>query len=265
MAKNKLVRADETIAKPKARAPKEPVKKGSPALVSSAKTKVAKALKGQVEIYAGTAQGRTGAQSIEPDHSPRGKLASLVAPPTILMGKQTYKPKAGSKGVIGLAQAVNGSDSQRAVEQFLFTQSELLDGKHWQSYVDLFADDGVYWMPALPEQTEWEGSPSIFAEDKLMMQVRLGRVTHPNAWSQAPLWATNHVIGNVQIESETAKEVLVRSRFHMMELRRDSVRHFGGTYRHTLVKLKTGYKIKLQRVDLFNGQAPFDYVLQVWV
>jgi hypothetical protein len=24
-------------------------------------------------------------------------------------------------------------------------------------------------------------------------------------------------------------------------------------------------RIKLQRVDLFNSQAPFDYVLQIWV
>ena len=120
-------------------------------------------------------------------------------------------------------------------------------------------------MPVHAEQIEWEGSPSIFAEDKPMMQVRLGRVTHPNAWSQAPMWATNHVIGNVRIESESAREVVVRSRFHMMELRRDSIRHFGGTYQHTLIKSKGGFAIKLQRVDLFNGQAPFDYVLQVWV
>ncbi len=225
----------------------------------AAKARIAKALKGQVEIYAGTAKGRTGAQSIEPNHSPRGKLASLMAPPTILMGNQDYRSPAKS----GLK--VTGMDSLRAVEQFLYTQSELLDGKHWQSYIDLFTDDGVYWMPVHAEQTEWEGSPSIFAEDKPMMQVRLGRVTHPNAWSQAPMWATNHVIGNVQIESESAKEVIVRSRFHMMELRRDSVRHFGGTYRHTLIKTKSGFSIQLQRVDLFNGQAPFDYVLQVWV
>ena len=25
------------------------------------------------------------------------------------------------------------------------------------------------------------------------------------------------------------------------------------------------FKIVLQRVDLLNGQAPFDYVLQIWV
>jgi hypothetical protein len=61
------------------------------------------------------------------------------------------------------------------------------------------------------------------------------------------------------------KEIVARSRFHMMELRRDSIRHFGGTYRHTLVRTPAGLLIELQRVDLFNGQAPFDYVLQVWV
>ena len=51
----------------------------------------------------------------------------------------------------------------------------------------------------------------------------------------------------------------------MMELRRDTVRHFGGSYRHTLVREGDALKIALQRVDLFNSQAPFDYVLQVWV
>jgi 3-phenylpropionate/cinnamic acid dioxygenase small subunit len=79
------------------------------------------------------------------------------------------------------------------------------------------------------------------------------------------MWATNHVVGNVVVESVSNDQWVVRSRFHMMELRRDVVRHFGGTYRHTLVRQDGRLKIKLQRVDLFNSQAPFDYVLQVWV
>jgi hypothetical protein len=51
----------------------------------------------------------------------------------------------------------------------------------------------------------------------------------------------------------------------MMELRRDDVRHFAGSYVHHLKKTKDGYRIKLQRVDMTNAQAAFDYVLQVWV
>ena len=159
-----------------------------------------------------------------------------------------------------------GADLQREVEQFLYRQAELLDGKHWQAWIDLFDEDGVYWMPITPEQTDWEGSPSIFAEDRLMMEIRKGRVMHPNAWSQAPQWATNHLVSHVAIEAGDSNQVQVRSRFHMMELRRDHIRHFGGSYRHTLVRDDSGnLRIRLQRVDLFNSQAPFEYVLQVWV
>jgi 3-phenylpropionate/cinnamic acid dioxygenase small subunit len=213
---------------------------------AAAPSRVGRALSGGVVIEGRTGARKTGAQAIAPDHSPREAKRAGRAP----------KP--------GAAAAPQG-DLLRAVEQFLYRQAELLDSKCWQDYIDLFTDDGMYWMPVTPDQTEWESTPSIFIEDKAMMEIRMGRVTHPNAWSQAPMWATNHIVGHVTLESVRGKEIVVRSRFHMMELRRDSIRHFGGTYRHTLVRTPAGLRIKLQRVDLFNGQAPYDYVLQVWV
>ena len=157
--------------------------------------------------------------------------------------------------------------TQHAVEQFLYRQSEFLDAKLWQQYIDVFADEGHYWMPAAPEQTTGEGVPSIFYEDKNLMRVRMKRVLHPDAWSQRPLWGTSHVVSNVVVESIDAEngDVTVRSRFHMLELRRDNTRHFAGSYLHHLTKTADGYLIRLQRVDMVNSQAPYDYVLQVWV
>jgi 3-phenylpropionate/cinnamic acid dioxygenase small subunit len=197
-----------------------------------------------VVIFENKEARKTGAQSIAPDHSPR----------------QTPKGKP-----LPARSAVTELDLQQRVEQFLFHQSELLDEKQWTAYIDLFTADGVYWMPVTPEQTEWLDSPSIFAEDRQMMDIRMGRITHPNAWSQAPQWGTSHVVGNVVIESISDTEIAVRSRFQMMELRRDATRHFAGTYRHKLERVGNDFKIALQRVDLLNGQAPFDYVLQIWV
>ena len=156
---------------------------------------------------------------------------------------------------------------QQNVEQFLYQQSELLDTKRWQEYIDLFTDDGVYWMPANANQEHWEGVPSIFIEDKNLMTVRMKRVLHPDAWSQAPVWETNHVVGNVVIQNISAQgDVVVRSRFHMIELRREDVRHFAGRYLHVLkINHDNGYLIEKQRVDMFNAQATYDFVLQVWV
>jgi 3-phenylpropionate/cinnamic acid dioxygenase small subunit len=186
---------------------------------------------------------RTGAQSVEPDHSPRAPQHGAVTAPGQLPP---------------LALQVDPA-LQAEVEQFLYRQAELLDGKHWQAFIDCFAADGVYWMPVTAAQTSWESEPSIFAEDTLRMEVRKNRVSHPNAWSQVPMWETNHLVSHVAIESIGGNEIKVRSRFHLMELRRDNVRHFGGRYQHWLVRGADGaLRIRLQRVDLFNSQAPYE-------
>ena len=170
------------------------------------------------------------------------------------------------KKVLKRAAGDEHHSAQHAVEQFLYRQADLLDSKRWEDWIGLFTEDGVYWMPPDPSYTTWDGTPAIFAEDKNLMRVRMGRVLHPDAWSQRPLWGTNHVVSNVILERESPNgEVIARSRFHMMELRRDDVRHFAGSYMHQLKKTSEGYRIKLQRVDMTNAQAAYDYVLQVWV
>lgn len=199
----------------------------------------------EVVIFSGKQETQTGAAALAPDHSPRARYRAQPLP---------------------ARSAVRGEvDLQRQIEAFLFYQAELLDTKNWQAYIELFSEAGVYWMPARPEQTEWLDSPSIFAEDKQLMSVRMGRITHPNAWSQAPLWGTSHIVGNVVIEELAESEIKVRSRFQVLELRRDALRHFAGVYRHALLRCGDDFKIALQRVDLMNVQAPFDYTIQAWV
>src|ERR1700733_6593249 len=115
----------------------------------------------EVVIFENQEAKSTGAQSLAPDHTPRQLYREGALPARSALGP-----------------GVQHSSLQQRVEQFLFHQSELLDGKHWAAYIDLFESDGVYWMPVAPEQTEWVDSPSIFAEDVNMMQIRMGRVTH---------------------------------------------------------------------------------------
>jgi benzoate/toluate 1,2-dioxygenase subunit beta len=165
------------------------------------------------------------------------------------------------------ARKADGTDVQRTVEQFLYRQAQCLDDRDWQGFIDLFGADGIYWVPAAPEQTTGDGVPSIFYEDRDLMTVRMKRMEHPHAWSQKTAWGTNHVVSNVVIEKENARtgEIVARSRFHMMEFRNDVVRHFAGSYIHHLKRGKDGLRIALQRVDMVNAQGPYDYVIQAWV
>ncbi len=159
------------------------------------------------------------------------------------------------------------TETQLAVERFLYLQAECLDDKRWDTWLGLFTPDGHYWMPATEDQTEGEGQPNIFWEDLDYMTVRIRRNNHPHAWSQSPGNRLSHVVSNVVIESvdPATGDVVVRSKFHCSEYYRYQVRHFAGKYRHHLKKAGDGYRIQLQRVDLLNAEGPFDYVMQWWL
>ncbi len=206
------------------------------------KTEVKQALGSGVVIEA--VQSLTGAESIAPDHMGRSRESAVG-----------YVPKDLSVD----------SGLLREVQVLLTQQATLLDARQWDAWMDLFTEDGVYWMPAAPEQTDWASQPSIFAEDRLLMEIRAARLLHPNAWSQAAQWATHHLLGTTLVEAMQGETVSTYTPFQMMEVRRDKVRHFGGSYRHHLVRQDGHWKIRLQRVDLFNAQASYDYVIQAWV
>ena len=207
-----------------------------------AQTEVKQALGSGVIIEA--VQSLTGAESIAPDHMGRSRESAVGYIPQDI----TIEPAL-----------------LRQLEVLLAQQAAMLDARRWSQWMEMFTEDGVYWMPAAPEQTDWESQPSIFAEDKLLMQVRANRLLHPNAWSQAAQWATHHLLGAVIVEQASADALSTYTPWQMMEVRRDKVRHFGGSYRHHLVKQANGqWKIRLQRVDMFNAQASYDYVIQAW-
>jgi len=182
--------------------------------------------------------------------------------------KAPARAKRASARSVAKAKPANGhADPVREIEQLLYRQAECLDARDWQGFIELFTDDGVYWVPADPSQTTGDGVPSIFYEDRNLMTVRMRRLGHPRAWSQKTEWGTNHLVSNVVIEKTDARtgDLVARSRFHMMEFRNDATRHFAGSYIHHLKKTRDGYRIKLQRVDMVNAQGPYDYVLQAWV
>ena len=154
------------------------------------------------------------------------------------------------------------------VEQFLYRQAELLDGKHWQD-VDRPVRRRRRLLDAGGARADRLGrlAVDLHARTSDDGDPRRAASSHPNAWSQAPAWGTNHLVGHVAIETADAEAaIVVRSRFHMMELRRDAIRHFGGRYRHTLHADDAGHSHPAAaRGHVQRAGARIDYVLQIWV
>lgn len=162
----------------------------------------------------------------------------------------------------------------RAVEQFLYREALLLDEKRWAEWLALYTEDCFYWVPSVPGQKDPVDTVSLYAEDRMRMEMRIIRITHPHAWSQDFPTRMSHVVGNVMLDPEGGKgaeggidpkaDLVVRSTLHILEHRKEEQRLFGGTVRHWLRRAGGDFRIALKRIDLVNCDAPME-VMQLFL
>jgi len=154
----------------------------------------------------------------------------------------------------------------REIEQFLYREAACLDDRdRWREWLDLFTEDGIYWIPYSKDHKDPLDHASIIYEDGIMRAVRIGKLLHPKSWSQQPASRTARIVGNVQIagsEPETG-DLAVRSTFNMLEFRRDRYQAYGGTYRHHLRRHGGEWKIAYKRVDLISADGIYENIIQV--
>jgi 3-phenylpropionate/cinnamic acid dioxygenase small subunit len=150
--------------------------------------------------------------------------------------------------------------SRAAFEDFLIHEASLLDARRFRDWMSLFADDGTYWVPAVPNQKSPFDQASLFYDDRGLMKTRVDRLEHPRIHVQTPPSRTAHLVGNVAVEeSDPVKgEYVIGSTVIMVEYRDDAQRVFAGRQHHRLRRNGDGFRIVQKRVDLINCDSAFD-------
>jgi benzoate/toluate 1,2-dioxygenase beta subunit len=151
-------------------------------------------------------------------------------------------------------------NGRAAFEEFIIHEAGLLDARRFRDWAALFADDGAYWVPAVPDQKSPFDQASLFYDDRDLMKTRIDRLEHPRIHVQTPPSRTAHLVGNVVIEeADNAKnEYVVGSTVIMVEYRDDTQRVFAGRQHHRLRRDGDRLRIVEKRVDLINCDSAFD-------
>ncbi len=157
------------------------------------------------------------------------------------------------------APGVTGID-RAPIEQFLIHEAGLLDSRRFRDWMELFADDGTYWVPAVPDQESPFDQASLFYDDRDLMRTRVERLEHPRIHVQTPPSRTAHLVGNVLVEEvdEAKGEYVVGSTVIMVEYRDEAQRVFAGRQRHRLRRDGVSFRIVQKRVDLINCDSAFE-------
>jgi len=117
---------------------------------------------------------------------------------------------------------------KQQVEDFLYTEADLLDERRFAEWLELMTDDLVYFMPirrnvpigahAAEENTREGTDISWFEDDKWTLSKRVEQIMTGVHWAEEPLSRVCHMVSNVQLlevdpSAAAPREVAVRSRF----------------------------------------------------
>ncbi|MEX0297984.1 MAG: aromatic-ring-hydroxylating dioxygenase subunit beta [Kordiimonas sp.] len=143
------------------------------------------------------------------------------------------------------------------IENFLYQEAQYLDDGDLENWMSLYSEDGVYWMPASPDQTCPLTEISILYEDKLLMDIRRRNLGHPLAPSMEYPVRGSRILGNVHLAADQpgGDAIRIASKFHAQLYYREEVTHFAGRYSHDLVREENSFKIVHKRVDLINADG----------
>lgn len=119
-------------------------------------------------------------------------------------------------------------DLTQDVAEFLYREADLLDERRFKEWLDLLAEDLVYFMPirrnvkfgqhAQRENTRQGEGISWFDEDKWTLGKRVEQILTGVHYAEEPLSRVCHIVSGVRLLSaepsaEDAREVVAGSRF----------------------------------------------------
>ena len=171
--------------------------------------------------------------------------------------------------------AEDGPEVLRRCERFVYDEAELLDGGDFESWLELFSADAVYWLPVDTTRHEPRGGLNIIYDDRRRLEDRIRRLRSGFSHTEDPPSRTSHLIGNVRCigvdEATTVvswvplddDDVVVGARMIGARIRREHTDVFHGRVVWVLRRAGSRFAIRVKRVDLLDADRPLPVLTSV--
>jgi p-cumate 2,3-dioxygenase beta subunit len=137
------------------------------------------------------------------------------------------------------------------VEDFLYTEAELLDTWDLDGWLELYTADARYVIPCTGDP---DGDPSrdlvLIDDDRLRLQARVERLNSRKAHREYPHSNVRHLVTNVRLGAVDGGELPVRASFMVWRFRGGRETSYVGGYDYRLVLDGAALKIRSKRVVL---------------
>lgn len=147
----------------------------------------------------------------------------------------------------------------------LARETLLLRTREFRQWLQLFTNDGAYWVPVSPLQTEPLSAPSHIYEARPALDARIERLYDRRMLPQMPASRVSRLHSAPWLLSHGADQMEVAVEFQLMEARQvpdaeSDLRVFAGECQYQLVRDAAdagSWRIQRKRVDLINSESAF--------
>jgi len=118
---------------------------------------------------------------------------------------------------------MSGVPSDRQLIDFVLREARLLDEQRLDDWLDLFTEDGRYWMPVEWGQTDPRLTTSLMYEDRMLLKIRIERLKGRATYSQSPKSRCHHVLQTPQVDErdDSGNRYVTWTPLHYVESRAD--------------------------------------------
>jgi 3-phenylpropionate/cinnamic acid dioxygenase small subunit len=155
-------------------------------------------------------------------------------------------------------------DLIKEIEDFFFLESDLLDEREYDRWLELLTEDIVYWMPMRKnvsyanrhKDTTAENDLAWFHDDKDTLRKRVKQIQTGIHWADEPISRISHLITNVRLVTPVpslaeGEQTLTKCRFIVYRNRvEDETDLLVGRREDTLIRVGSGLKIARRKIVL---------------
>lgn len=156
---------------------------------------------------------------------------------------------------------MSGESTQFA--ELLTREALLLDRGAYQEWLDLYAPDCVFWMPAWRDDGTQTQDPDrelslIYYRGRRNLEDRVKRIQSGLSVASNVMPRVSHMIGNVLVEASDGQRARIASVFtvHVHDVRTSRAHVFFGRYEHELVFVEGRWMIAGKVIRLMNDVIP---------
>lgn len=145
---------------------------------------------------------------------------------------------------------------ERDLTAFLTWESKLLDEGRLRDWVELFADDCVYWMGVEYGGGKPAEQLCTAFDDRRRLEDRVVRLETGTAYSQMPASRTCRTLSQFEFwRGDNDGEFRVRCSFHLFETRNADLRPLSGWYGFVLRRAGSDFVIVRKQIDLLESDV----------